>query len=247
MNDNHKKALPSWLPYAIGGLLVVQFFALSVWQISRGMEKQADRDAFDAESGFTAYRSGDDVRPFQAIRVDGRFVNDRQFLFDNIIINSRYGFYVVTALELGENEPLLMVNRGWLQKDGPGPDLQAVSNAIDVTGASTSARGRVGSFPQPGMRMGDAIASRDSWPQIAVYPTADDVAASLGREVHPFLLLLDPEDPHGFLRHWVPEEMGPGTHFGYALQWFAMGAVLAGLLIWNYRKRGLETEDGPGP
>ena len=47
---------------------------------------------------------------------------------------------------------------------------------------------------------------------------------------------MDPDDQRGFLRHWVPEEMGPGKHFGYALQWFAMGAVLAGLLIFNYRK-----------
>jgi cytochrome oxidase assembly protein ShyY1 len=35
--------------------------------------------------------------------------------------------------------------------------------------------------------------------------------------------------------------MGPGRHFAYALQWFAMGIVLAGLLAWNYRKRGLES------
>ena len=33
------------------------------------------------------------------------------------------------------------------------------------------------------------------------------------------------------------EAMGPGKHFGYALQWFAMGVVLAGLLIFNYRKK----------
>jgi cytochrome oxidase assembly protein ShyY1 len=52
---------------------------------------------------------------------------------------------------------------------------------------------------------------------------------------------MDPEDELGFFRHWVPEEMGPGRHYAYALQWFAMGLVLAGLLIWNYRKRGLES------
>ena len=43
------------------------------------------------------------------------------------------------------------------------------------------------------------------------------------------------------LRHWVPEEMGPGRHYAYAFQWFAMGLVLAGLLAWNFRKRGFET------
>mgnify|MGYP000287747715 FL=1 len=54
-----------------------------------------------------------------------------------------------------------------------------------------------------------------------------------------FVLLMDPDEDNGFVRQWVPEKMGPGRHYAYALQWFAMGIVLAGLLLWNYRKRGL--------
>ena len=74
----------------------------------------------------------------------------------------------------------------------------------------------------------------------AVYPTLDELAEALGRPVQPFVLLMDPQDDYGYLRDWAPEEVGPGRHFGYALQWFAMGVVLAGLLVWNYRKRGFE-------
>ena len=247
MSTDTKRKLPAWLPYAIGALLVVQFMALSVWQISRGLEKKAERDAYEGGTAATMFRDGIEVRSFQPIRAEGRYLGERQFLFDNIIINSRYGFYVVSALEIDPDEPLLMVNRGWIQKDSPNPDPGALAETIQVADGMTTVSGRVGSFPKPGMRMGEAIVSRDSWPQVAVFPTAEDVAASLGREVQPFLLLLDPEAEHGYLRHWVPEEMGPGKHFGYALQWFAMGAVLAGLLLWNYRKRGFETEEGPGP
>jgi cytochrome oxidase assembly protein ShyY1 len=89
------------------------------------------------------------------------------------------------------------------------------------------------------MRMGEAITPSTDWPRTAVSPRSEDIAAVLGRDVQPFVVLLDPEDPHGFLRHWVPEEMGPAKHFGYAFQWFAMGIVLAGLLTWHYRKRRL--------
>ena len=89
--------------------------------------------------------------------------------------------------------------------------------------------------------MGEAITPNSAWPRFAVYPTLDELALALGREVQPFVLLLDPEDDGGFFRHWVPEEMGPGRHFAYALQWLAMGLVLAALLTWNYRKRGLES------
>jgi len=51
-----------------------------------------------------------------------------------------------------------------------------------------------------------------------------------------------PVGRRGGRRTWsVPSEFGPGKHFGYALQWFAMGAVLSGLLVWNYRKKRFDT------
>ena len=96
-------------------------------------------------------------------------------------------------------------------------------------------------LPKAGYRMGEAIPADAEWPKRAVYPILDEIADALGEPIQPFVLLLDPEDSYGFFRHWVPEEMGPGRHYAYALQWFGMGIVLAGLLIWNFRKRGFES------
>ncbi len=55
------------------------------------------------------------------------------------------------------------------------------------------------------------------------------------------MLLLASTEKHGFLRRWAPVEMGPGRHYAYAFQWFAMAVVLAILLAWNYRKGGRRT------
>jgi cytochrome oxidase assembly protein ShyY1 len=237
VNVPGKLSLPGWLPYVVGAVLVVQFAALGAWQISRGLDKRESRAAYREQGTFAAFRHGIEVRPYQAVEAAGRYLGDKQFLLDNIILNSRYGYYVLTALETAEDEPLLIVNRGWIEKSGPTPEVGALTATIKAPTDSLSVRGRVGSLPKPGMRMGEAITSRDTWPQIAVWPTSEDLANSLGREVQPFVLLMDPDAENGFTRHWVPEEMGPGKHFGYALQWFAMGAVLAGLLIWNFRRR----------
>lgn len=238
MNATPSKPLPAWLPLVVGGLLVVQFFGLGVWQISRGLEKSAEREAFASGGSFATFQTGTEVRSYQAVRASGVFDSERQFLLDNIILNSRYGYYVITALELAEDEPLLLVNRGWIEKPGLDPDLGAIAEQIGAASGQQTVRGRVGSLPRAGMRMGDdAIADRSGWPQVGVYPTAADLEQSLGRPVQPFVLLMDPADEGGFLRHWVPPEMGPGRHYGYALQWFAMGLALAGLLIWHYRKR----------
>lgn len=242
MNSQTEKPLPSWLPLVVGAVLVAQFAGLGVWQISRGLGKLESRQAYESETGYYNFHDGAEIRAYQALKASGRFDVERQFLLDNIILNSRYGYYVLTPLELGEDQPLLIVNRGWIEKSGPVPDLRATAEKISLDVHRVTVRGRVGALPKPGMRMGDAITSTGDWPILAVYPTLQDLERELGQDIQPFVLLMDPEDSNGFLRYWVPTEMGPGKHFGYALQWFAMGAVLAGLLAWHYRKRGSTDE-----
>lgn len=237
LNTATKKKILSWIPYVIGAILVVQFLALGVWQIDRGLDKHVEKQAFDSQSGFATWSNGMEIRSFQKLRATGHFDAQHQFLLENIIINSRYGYYVLTPLLTGEDEPALMINRGWFERGGAEVDI----TDLQLPSESVTVRGRAGSLPRAGYHMGDAITASAEWPKRAVYPVLDDVALALGREVQPFVVLLDPDDGYGFFRHWVPEEMGPGRHFAYALQWFAMGIVLAGLLLWNYRKRGLES------
>lgn len=237
MNATSKKPLPTWLPLVVGTLLVLQFFALAGWQVSRGFEKRAAQQDFRAESGYAKWQDGMDVRSFQNLKVTGRYDAGHQVVLDNIIINSRYGHYILTPLELGPDQALLLVNRGWIEKGASGFDVSLLALPED----EVTVRGRAGSLPKAGYKMGDAISADEPWPRHAVYPSPDEVAAALGRDIQPFVLLMEHTEEHGFLRQWVPSEFGPGKHFGYALQWFAMGAVLAGLLIWNYRKKRFDT------
>lgn len=237
MNDESKRPLPSWLPFVVGAVLVVQFAGLGAWQISRGFEKRATQHAYSDETAFASWRNGMDVRAYQRIEATGRFDTKHQILLENIIVNSRYGYYVITPLVVSGNEPPLLINRGWLERAGelPGKD------ALDVTTDEVTIRGRVGSLPRAGYKMGESINATSSWPKYAVYPSLEDISTVLAKDVQPFVLLMHHEESHGFLRNWAPTEFGPGKHFGYALQWFSMGAVLSGLLIWNYRKKGFDT------
>jgi len=233
VNTRTKKPLPTWLPLIVGTVLVAQFAGLGVWQISRGLEKRAEQAAFRDETGFAAWQDGMQIRPYQRLKATGRYDNEHQFLLENIIVNSHYGYYVLTPLIAQDDEPVLLVNRGWIEKASGDFDV----SVLDVPAARVTVRGRAGSLPRAGYKMGDAIDPASAWPKGAVYPTRDEVAMALGVEVQPFVLLMDHEEEHGFLRHWVPSDFGPGKHFGYAFQWFAMGAVLSGLLVWNYRKK----------
>ena len=233
MNERSKKPLPAWLPFVVGFALVVQFAGLGAWQISRGLDKRAEQDLFSDDAGHTVWSNGMAVRPYQRLKVQGEFDVEHQVLLDNIILNSRYGYYVVTPLVVGDNIPVLLVNRGWKEKAAGDID----QTSLAVTTATLEVRGRAGSLPKAGYKMDDAFSSGSPWPKHAVYPSIEDVAAELGRDVQPFVLLMEPGDELGFVRHWIPEEMGAGRHFAYALQWLAMGAVLAILLIWHFRRR----------
>ena len=233
MNQTNRKPLPQWLPFVVGAFLVVQFAGLGAWQFSRGLDKRTQLELFTDDAGFATWTAGMGVRPYQRLKVDGKFDAEHQFLLDNIILNSRYGHYVVTPLVISDSDDVLLVNRGWIEKTTDGLDLSLL--AIDPV--EMTIHGRAGSLPRAGYKMGDAINPSSEWPKYAVYPTLEDITAELGRGVQPFVLLMEPDYEFGFVRHWVPEEMGPGRHFAYALQWFAMGAVLAALLIWNYRRR----------
>ena len=229
MNKAGKNPLPTWLPLIVGAAFVLLFASLGTWQVNRGLEKRDARETFSQESGFAAWQDGMRIRPYQRLKITGSYADDRQVLLENIIVNSRNGYYVITPLISREHEPALLVNRGWIERPVDAATLTVPEGRITV-------RGRAGSLPRAGYKMGDAFSSAGEWPKSAVYPSLDEVAEVLGRGVQPFVLLMDDQEPHGFYRQWAPSGFGPGKHFGYAVQWFAMGAVLAGLLLWNYRK-----------
>jgi surfeit locus 1 family protein len=53
---------------------------------------------------------------------------------------------------------------------------------------------------------------------------------ALGRPVEQRILLLDPDQPNGYVRDWQPPGLPPVRHWSYAVQWWGFAAAL--LVIW---------------
>ena len=63
----------------------------------------------------------------------------------------------------------------------------------------------------------------------------DKLAAELGGEaaLFPYPIRIDAGEPGALVVEWKVVNSGPEKHIGYAVQWFAMSAVLAILYIFR--------------
>lgn len=211
--------------------LVVLFTGLGFWQLDRADQKRALQAAFEADGEPSPVTAAISPQRFERLRATGHYLADRQFLIDNIVVDGRLGYYVITPMELAEGGPLLLINRGWTPKTGD--ELPA----IDVGDETRSITGRAGSLPRVGVRPGQAVAGSGGWPKLATFPTTGELAQVLGREVLPFVLLADPEAASGLLRRWQPQETGPARHLAYAFQWFALAIAVVVVTV-VVRRRG---------
>lgn len=228
-----KALLTRLVPAVAAVTLIIVFAALGNWQLDRAAEKVATGTLFENVSPYTQVANVVEATRFQHIEANGRFFSDRQILIDNIIRNNRVGFFVITALEYDSEQPLLIVNRGWIEKPR---DLDGLED-IRIDGNWRIVRGRVGNLPRVGIRSGEPFAFTGDWPRVGVYPTLPDVSQQLGRETLPYVLLLDPDAEGGFLREWKPRQAGPSTHYGYAFQWFALCLTVIVISALQVRKR----------
>lgn len=227
------------VPPIAGVMLIIVFSKLGLWQLDRANQIDDMLKVFASPASYIEV--SDTLTPslYTAIEATGRYQPDTQILIDNVIVDGRLGYYVISALEFGTRAPLLLVNRGWIRKNQGEQDLP------DITLGQTpvTVRGKSGRLPRVGIRPGVAFAEPGSWPRVGVWPTSEEVSAELDRDVLPFVLLLDADQPSGFVRKWQPQQSGPAKHYGYAFQWFAMAIAVLVIGAWRLRKRG-STDDG---
>ena len=215
---------------------VALFGTLGQWQVGRAaaqrtLERQFARATGPAHALSSALER---VPRYQRVEVGGRYDARHQILLDNITLDGRVGYYVLTPLRRGDGA-LLLVNRGWVPQGasrGELPDIAVDDGLRTVTG-------RVDELPRAGIHL--AAPGAVDWPRVMNFPDSSEVAAALGGRVYPQILLLDPAVPDGYRRAWRPPGLGPLRHLAYAVQWFALALTAVILLV----VMSLRTPDEP--
>lgn len=213
----------------------VLFAALGAWQLRRAETSRATHAQF--ESGATEAvletlpASLDEANRFRRLEVRGAYVEQPQFLLDNMLHDGAAGYHVLTALKVAGRRERVLVNRGWVPAGGD----RRVLPDIAVDSAMRTVAGRLERLPQPGMRLGgdDPSGGRAAEAVVLQYPTAAELAGRLGEPVHDYQLLLDPSASDGYVREWQVPGVAPERNLAYAGQWFALaaGAAAAALVM----------------
>jgi len=208
-----------WTLLALAGMAL--FTSLGRWQLQRAEEKRELFESFAAGSA-AAVELPPGLGPVERYRrvvAAGRYDSSRQFLLDNMTHEGTPGLHVLTPLLRGDGS-VLIVDRGFVPAGGDRrvlPDLPA-------SGAPRRVSGRMDRLPRPAIELEAAPSS--GWPRLVSFPTTGELSAALDAPVHPQVLLLDADQPDGYLRDWQPPGMTPGKHVGYAVQWFGLAAAV---------------------
>lgn len=231
---------PRWYSVLMTAAALPLFISLGFWQWNRGQARQAQWDEFasgDAPAITASAASLPGLPRYARVRITGEPDGGRQFLLENISHHGAPGYYVLTVLRLAEGSRLL-VNRGWVPFSGFREQLPDVRLPEDAP-ASWTVTGRIGALPVAGLasgRVGPPLTG--SWPRVASFPTLSQLEAAYGAPLLPVVLMLDDGATPGYLRDWAPSGLPPARHVGYAVQWWALAVLLAGLFIGvNLKKR----------
>ncbi|HEY2416738.1 MAG TPA: SURF1 family protein [Steroidobacteraceae bacterium] len=230
----------SWLMTALTLLAVLAFFQLGRWQWHRAEQKRVLVAAFYAGDRAVqplAGHSSAALPRYAQVRARGHYDGEHQFLLDNMSHDGRPGYEVLTPLLL-EGGGTLMVNRGWVPLTVSRRQLPVI--AVDDS-VSVSPAGKLDALPVAGIALGHLPPDHGpQWPKLTSFPVMADLSTALARPLEARQLLLNPDEPYGYLRDWKPNtSFGPEGHISYAVQWwgFALLALgLYGFLNWQRAK-----------
>lgn len=229
-NAQRFKFSPEWRTTLFVGLMVPLMVGLGFWQLQRAEEKAALALAFEAQRQRPAVELASlagapaEQLAYLPVRMRGSFRIGEYFLLDNSIRGGRFGNEVVAVFDLSGGGQVL-VNRGWVPADPArlsAPVVSGVAGTVTVTGHIYVAPGDAYLLAAQELQPG--------WPKTVQALEMEALGAAVdtsGGTLFPYPVRIDEGQPGALLTDWLVINISPEKHTAYAVQWFAMAAVLA--------------------
>ncbi|MGQ0658494.1 MAG: SURF1 family protein [Chromatiales bacterium] len=241
---SHKDRRLAWM----GGLLVLAlgavFVRLGFWQLDRAAQKRAEHAHYQSQRQLSPAPLTDLLQlpaeklRWRAVTASGSYLPAQDIVLDNQSYHRQPGYLVYTPFALRDMPGIaVLVSRGWI----PLSDRREEVAIQPVVTDERTLHAVVGRPPPRGvpLRGGERIerlAGRVRRVQAINYAA---LAAELGVALKPYVLLLDPQAPDGFVRDWATPGNDAIRHQSYAVQWFAMATALAVIyaVLWLRSRR----------
>ena len=225
--------IPAFLIIATIAFLV----SLGLWQLERADQKRTIEAAIlNANTGpVELVANGRELvdKEYYDVRLQGNYLSDKQFIYDNQIVDQVSGYYVLTPFILTDQLGVILVNRGFIPWNGQRERLADIA----VDSVSREIKVQVSS-PIKRMELKATDVSRQF--PVLIQAIDFDVLEEVSKlKFVKVVGLLDPSSSDGYVRKWEPYTGSIEKHIGYAIQWFLMALVLAiiGLRIGLKRRK----------
>ena len=224
--------IPAFLIIATIAFLV----SLGLWQLDRADQKRTIEAAIlNANTGpVELIANGRELldKEYYDVRLQGNYLSDKQFIYDNQIVDQVSGYYVLTPFILTDQLGVILVNRGFIPWNGQRERLADIA----VDSVSREIKVQVSS-PIKRMELKATDVSRQF--PVLIQAIDFDVLEEVSKlKFVKVVGLLDPSSSDGYVRKWEPYTGSIEKHIGYAIQWFLMALVLAIIGLRIGLKRG---------
>jgi len=214
-----------FIPASLIIATLVLLISLGFWQLDRADEKRAIEDQIaSANSGDVELVTSVEFlkdKEYYHVRLQGSYVGDKQFIYDNQIVDQISGYYVLTPLILKGTSKAVLINRGFIPWDGRRDKLANVGIGEKTTEVKVQI-----SIPVKRMEL-KVSETTGGFPVLIQALDLDEMSTIASLDFASVVGLLNPESENGFVRKWEPYTGSIERHIGYAIQWFLMAFVLA--------------------
>lgn len=224
-----KKPPGGWTLVVLVGLAVLATISLSLWQLTKGIEKHQERTGYIArlyEDAIEQSEYREQEFAYRQIRLRGNYIPERSFVVGYQRHNQLPGFWIVTPFHTSVGT--FLVNRGWLpiqQSFLKTPEFETPEDTVEITGVIWSHKHFHSdkSYDQP------------NWPKRVKRLNLERMAEITGAYGDEIRLLAGNSGAFTPIQLLVENE--PAMHWGYAFQWLMIGGlVVSGYWFFGIRK-----------
>jgi len=233
-----------WLVTVAAVFSVAALASLGQWQLSRAAQKEALQAEIEAQKklppldpqAFLALDKATSAM-HRPLRLRGLWLAPLTVYLDNRQMHGVPGFYVLTPFAIEGSEQVVLVQRGWVQRNFNDRNQLA---AVDNPAGLVEVVGRIEPPPSHLLDLGKSATPA---------PAADPADAGLSRirqnlDLEAFRaetklpLRTDVSlqqigaSSEGLQRDWPAPALGVEKHYGYAFQWFGLAALVVVLYVW---------------